>query len=118
MKKIILLVLSVISWSVLADWKGSIAYNNDNGRYGVAFNYHVQREADSRAIQECGSGCKVIARFANNCAALAIDHLTYGWATSFNKRKAKRKATKVCKKHGGRKCRIKISVCNKDNAHK
>lgn len=64
---------------------GSIAYSyrvRDIGGWGLASNYPSQDSADRDAVGKCGGSdnCKVLARWTDGCASLAVandTHLMY-----------------------------------------
>jgi len=93
---------------------GSFAYNESNGAWGKSYNYSSQGDADRRALAECaqrGSGCKIVQRFVDECAAYARSaDGGSGWSTAWTKRAAENSAMRYCKQYGSG-CVITASVC-------
>ncbi len=80
-----LLSLACTRHAVAADHYGAIAFSQDSGNVGYAYDYGTRAAAEERAVEECGSGCQVVVWFRNACGALATgDDNGYGsgWATS------------------------------------
>ncbi len=63
---------------------GAIALKDDDGSYGISANYGTQYAAESRAMNECGWGCRVIFRFQNSCGVLVADDFGNWSAASGN----------------------------------
>src|SRR5271154_5870814 len=64
---------------------GAIAYSQHDGASSHSYDYASQDEAEERAMQECGAGCKVVLWFKNSCGALAAGQghgYGVGWASS------------------------------------
>ena len=97
---------------------GALALNSSSTRYGWAINYDTASAARQRALNECGSGCRVVATF-QGCGALAVEsgrevRNAAGW--SFNRTtrgQAESAAMQTCRNRGGRSCRIVVSQCNR-----
>src|SRR4051812_29540671 len=85
---VVIVVLLSLAWSrgaSAADHYGAIAFSQDSGNVGYAYDYASRAAAEERAVEECGSGCEVVVWFRNACGALATgDDNGYGsgWATS------------------------------------
>jgi hypothetical protein len=95
-----------------ADNFGAIAYNQTTGAWGLATDHPSQEAAVGAAVSECskyGSGCVVVVRFANQCAAYARGSKgESGWQTSWLKRTAEFLAKARCK---DRSCKVVASAC-------
>ncbi len=114
MKKIVILILLLASGIVsAADYHGAFAYDKRSGRAGYSLNYLNEVDAITRALNECGPSCKIIARFKNACASLARGQGAYGWATALRSSVARTHALQQCYKYGGSGCRVIKTVCTK-----
>ncbi len=114
MKKILISILMLAPEIVFsADYHGAFAYNIRTGQAGYSLNYFDEVDAINRALNECGYGCKIIARFKNACASLARSRSAYGWATAIRPSVARTNALQQCYKYGGTSCRVLKTVCTK-----
>jgi hypothetical protein len=86
---------------------GAIAYNEEDGSYGYAYDYDTQGEANKAAIGECGKGCKVVLRLKNECGAIAQSSSHYGWANGSNRKTAEAGALEQC----GKGCKVVAWTC-------
>lgn len=99
-----------------SDNYGSIAFSQETGAHGYAYDYATQTEAQDGALAECakyGGGCKVASWFRNGCGALAVgDDRGWGadWGNSRNE--AENKALQRCGTHTS-KCKIIRWACTK-----
>jgi hypothetical protein len=97
---------------------GALALNSSNTRYGWAANYDTTSAARRRALNECGSGCRLVATF-RGCGALAVEsgrdvRNAAGWSFDWPTRgQAENGAMQSCINNGGRSCRIVVSQCNR-----
>lgn len=96
---------------------GSLAIDSNKGSaYGFSYNYPTAREADARALKECGYGCQVVKNFATGCGAYAADQskngTAYGWGTASTEKEAKNIALNYCRQYGGTNCIIRVWSCN------
>jgi hypothetical protein len=95
---------------------GAIAWDQDTGKRGWAWNEKTQQLADKAALSACGaSGCKVVIRTAaGRCGALATsqDGKQAGAAGRKTRDAARLEALKRCPKDAGE-CVIRVSDCNK-----
>ena len=109
-------VLSTPSASVAA---GALAIDRNQGnQYGWAIQYRTQSEADRRALNACGSGCSIVMRFSNTCAAYAADQqhdsTAYGWAWgSRSASTVQNQARQECRSRGGTQssCVVRVWGC-------
>ncbi|MCP3890017.1 MAG: DUF4189 domain-containing protein [Desulfobulbaceae bacterium] len=97
--------------------QGSLAIDSNQGdQYGFSYNYPGVSEADQKARSECGSGCSIVLRFSNECAAYAADQSSgstaYGWGTSSSSSSAKNRALSECRNRGGSQCRVRVWGCD------
>lgn len=104
-----------ISTNALA-W-GSLAIDSNQGSaYGFSYDYPTARDADARALKECGYGCSVVKNFATGCGAYAADQApggtAYGWGTASTEQEAKNIALNYCRQYGGTNCIIRVWSCN------
>ena len=79
-------------------------------------NYKTQAEADARALQECGQGCRIVHRFSNTCKALATDQASgstvYGHAHATTSAEAQANAMQFCRQYGGSNCVLRVWGCD------
>ena len=109
-------VLSAPSASLAA---GALAIDRNQGnQYGWAIQYRTQSEADRRALNGCGSGCSLVMRFSNTCAAYAADQqhdsTAYGWAWGGRSASAiQNQALQECRRRGGAQsnCVVRVWGC-------
>jgi hypothetical protein len=79
------------------DHFGAIAFSNNSGAIGYSYDVGSAREAQERALQECGHGCKVVVAFTNACGALAVGaDRAYGFGWAGNKQAAESNAMNYC----------------------
>ena len=91
--------------------EGSMAANRE-GRAGISFNYRRSREADERALDECGR-CQIVERFRGSCGAIATGREGgYGYAVRDRLRRAEEEAVEACERHGGRGCSVASRGCD------
>lgn len=97
-----------------ADAYGAIAYNERTGRYGWSINYKSQDEANDRALDECGRGCRVVMRFwGEYCGALAKSpNGAWGTASGPTDQEARRITLRTCREYKGTNCSVLVSKCN------
>ena len=97
-----------------ADTYGAIAYNKNTGRYGWSTNYKTQDEANDRALDECGRGCRVVMRFWGEYrGALARgDNSAWGATSGPTDEGTRRTAIETCRKYRGTNCSVLVSACN------
>lgn len=94
----------------LAD--GAIAKSAD-GYTGMSYNNRGPREADNRALDECRGRCRIVLRFRNQCAAVAVGRGGGGgWATADRPGRAENEAMEQCRDQGNRECRIQQRACD------
>lgn len=95
-----------------ADAAGAIA-KGDGTRTGYAHSYNNTATASTRALQECGAGCKVIVTFDTGCAALSLDKnsTAFGTGRGANRATAENYALSYCRKYGGTNCYVRTWTC-------
>jgi Domain of unknown function (DUF4189) len=108
-----LTVLTTAGWGQY----GALAINTNQGsQWGTASNYSTQWAADQRALTECGSGCHIVQRIQNQCAAYAADQRSgstvAGWATENNQIAAQNRAVWECRNRGGGACQVRVWACS------
>jgi hypothetical protein len=92
--------------------EGAVAHGRD-GRVGLSYGYRP-REAEERALRECGGYCEIVGRFDRQCAAIAVgERGAFGWAAREHPRRAEEDAIQECRAHGGRECRIQVRGCDR-----
>ena len=95
---------------------GAIAYGSDHGAEGISWNKGTQAEADRAALATCGkhgNNCRVVYRFRDTCAALAVaaGGQRYEAATGGSEKSAEVNATSACQRNWGR-CVADLSACS------
>ena len=86
---------------------GALAIDSRQGdQWGWAIDYQTYDEAEQRALQECGYGCRVVMTFSDSCAAYTADQqdgsTAYGWSSGHSSSGgAKRRALSECESRGG-----------------
>ena len=95
---------------------GAIAFGAVNGAEGISWNKGTQAEADQAALATCGkrgNNCKIVHRFRDTCAALAVaagaQH--YEAAAGDSAKQAESNATALCQRNWGR-CLSDLSACS------
>lgn len=111
------LMIGVLGTSSNAFAWGSLAIDSNQGSaYGFSYDYPTARDADARALKECGQGCTVVKNFATGCGAYAADQApggtAYGWGTASTEQEAKNIALNYCRQYGGTNCIIRVWSCN------
>lgn len=99
---------------------GALAIDGGQGtQWGWAIDYQTYGEAEQRALRECGSGCQVVMRFSDSCAAYAADQnygsTAYGWASGYSDSgSARRRALSECESRGGSgaDCTVRVWGCD------
>ncbi len=90
---------------------------NQGQRWGWAIDYATVREAEQRALSECGSNCRVVMTFRNQCAAYAADQekgsTIYGWGKDSTSAAAKNRALNECRNRGGKSCIVRVWGCTR-----
>ena len=104
------LVLAPLSASA----EGSLAFGRNSARSGVSYDYRSGRDADERALSECGSrDCRIVSRFSGQCAAIATGRNGgFGWATRSRMGDAERAAIDNCRSEGNRGCSVEARGCD------
>jgi hypothetical protein len=98
---------------------GAIAYDEGNGRYGLAWNKPTQKQASDAAMKDCGSDkCKLIQVPGGKCAALATsadekEKNVWGVSIRDGKSEAELATMQNCQKRTKGQCKIQSSECNK-----
>ena len=59
------------STKALAENHGAIAFSEETGAVGYSYDHPTRDAAETKALEECGPGCKVVQWFRNACGALA-----------------------------------------------
>ena len=97
---------------------GALAIDANQGqKWGWAIDYATVREAEQRALSECGSNCRVVMTFRNQCAAYAADQekgsTIYGWGKDSTSAAAKNRALNECRNRGGNSCIVRVWGCTR-----
>ena len=95
---------------------GALAIAADQGgRWGWASGHPAMRDAEERALAECGAGCRIVMRFDGGCAAYAADQAqggTAGWASDLATGSAAREAAlNACADRNGSDCLVRVWAC-------
>ena len=99
---------------------GALAIDSRQGsQWGWAINQQTYDEAEQRALQECGYGCRVVMTFSDSCAAYAADQqygsTVYGWSSGHSSSGgAKQSARSECESRGGSgaDCIVRVWGCD------
>ena len=110
-------LLAILFFGQSAFAAGALAIDSNQGsRYGFAYDHASLSEAQQRAMNECGSRCRVVLRFENGCGAYAADQSTgstvHGWGTASSGAAAQGKARSECRSRGGSSCTVRSWGCN------
>lgn len=98
---------------------GALAIDSHQGpAWGWSINYPTPQAAARRALTECGSPCRIVMRFRNECAAFAADQAqgstSYGWATGYDTGGgARNRALAECRTKGGTSCLVRAWGCTR-----
>lgn len=96
-----------------ADKFGAIAFSTSSGQAGWSFDYDTRAIAESRALANCGAGCKVVTWFKNSCGALAVGRNNgYGATWADSRAAAEKAAMGICRSNSTG-CGIRRWVCTK-----
>ncbi|MGB2059103.1 DUF4189 domain-containing protein [uncultured Alcanivorax sp.] len=112
-----LVLLLSLAMASVAGANGALAIDSNQGdQYGFSYDYGTLSEAQSRALSECGYGCRVVQTFSSGCAAYAADQArgstVYGWGTASNGGQAQNTALQYCRSRGGQQCMVRAWGCN------
>lgn len=93
---------------------GALAYDPATGAQGFTYDYSSPAQASERALQNCGPACYVVAKFVNECAAVASaaadPHIT-GVGKGDTQSQAEQVALRTCNQLGSN-CLVKTWACN------
>jgi hypothetical protein len=100
---------------------GAVAMNSKTGGYDSSFGQDSSKQASKQALDKCGSGCRIIATYANTCAAMSWGSYQNSSAKNgktsvefgANSQIAEANALKSCKAKGNQNCQIVFSECSK-----
>jgi hypothetical protein len=93
------LAVALRSTATLAqDYHGAIAYSQNSGGVGYAYDYDSRAAAEQHAPDSCGEDdCSVVLWFMNGCGALATgDDNAYGTGWASTRREAEDIAMSAC----------------------
>lgn len=94
---------------------GSIAINASTKAGGITARYGSQADANSNAINKCGTGCATVLEYwgIGQCAAVARGtNFAMGWSNGNTQSQADSNAVAKCNSAGGLSCTIELSMCN------
>jgi hypothetical protein len=96
----------------------AIAYGAKSTAYGYSLDQHTQQAAERGALADCrsnGDDCKVVASFADSCAAVAAIESKGVFSTGNGptEQEAKDAALKTCEHTQGRGCQLEVWTCAK-----
>ncbi|AXS39093.1 DUF4189 domain-containing protein [Breoghania sp. L-A4] len=102
----------LVAAAAAAERHGSLAYRADTGAFGYSHDFNNPRDADRRALQECGRGCSIVVRFKNGCGAYAsAPNGAYGWGVGPTRDAAEYTAFDECDSRAPG-CEIRVWGCN------
>ncbi len=111
MGKIFAILIAMLFASV-ASANGALAIDSNQGdQYGFSYNHGSMQQAQSRALSECGYGCRVVQTFSRGCAAYAADQAS-GRGTASSGGQAQNTALQYCVRQGGQRCMVRAWGCN------
>ena len=96
---------------------GALAIDTgQGGKWGWAADYPAMRDAEQRALAECGTGCRIVMRFESGCAAYAADQAqgstAAGWASGLGTGSGARQAAlSACAERRGADCIVRVWAC-------
>lgn len=116
-KRLIYVTLFISALVGIALAEGALAIDSNQGnQYGFSYDYSNMWDAESRALSECGYGCKIVLRVPTGCGAYAADKAygstVYGWGKASSEYKAKKVALDYCAAYGGTQCVVRTWTCN------
>ena len=93
---------------------GAIAYGTESGAIGYSQTYGNQKQAEARAMKECGkSDCKTAVWYYNSCGALAADDDgDWGADHGDDEQRAGKAAIAQCASVNGKTCKVIASYCS------
>lgn len=90
--------------------------SNQGSRFGYGYDYPTMRQAERKALEECGSGCSIVLRFRTGCGAYAADQTpgstVHGKGTARDSRSAQNRALEQCRSRGGSQCAVLVWACH------
>jgi hypothetical protein len=96
---------------------GAIAFDQQNGHEGAAWNQPTAAQANEMALKACATGaCRVHPVAPAGCGALARNTAGKGWGGADRQTlsDAEHTAMLLCQKHtGNRACKVVAQGCNK-----
>jgi hypothetical protein len=98
---------------------GAIAMKQNGGESGVVGGQNSQANANTLALNQCGSECVIVETFVGNkCArtAYATGPLIMAWAVEDTETAARNQAMINCANAGGRFCTAYRGACNVNSA--
>ena len=102
-----------------ASYHGALAIDSNQGQsWGWAIDYPTPSAAAEQALAKCGSGCSIVMRFSDECAAYAADQTegstVYGWASGYESGGgAQARAMAECGEKGGTSCIVRAWGCTR-----
>jgi len=85
-------------------------------RSGYSYDYSTKGAAESRALSECGRGCKVVLSFQRGCGAYAYGAVgkdrEYGTGVGSSRADAEDEALFECEEILWGECAVKVWACN------
>lgn len=120
----VLVSMAVVSFASPVWAWGALAIDADKGQaYGWAINYATMKEAEERAVKECGQEkCYVVMVFEGGAAAYAVDatdgSTIYGWGRAETGAEAKKLAEREVLNRGGKKVVVRAWGEEKKNITK
>lgn len=93
-----------------SDQWGAISYDDEDGQWGLSYNYASRNEAERIARDQCGRrNCKTVVWFKNACGAVAQSSTYWGVGEGDNRQQAEREALRSC---GQRSCEVVAWGCS------
>ena len=95
-----------------ADTYAAIAFSQANGHYGYGNKFRTRTEAEEKALQECGPGCKVVLWIRSQCGGMASGKgRGYGTFLGANERIVGDGSIAACEQRTSG-CELRVAVCS------
>jgi hypothetical protein len=94
---------------------GALAYGFTSHQWAESHAYSSEAEAEKVALATCAKSakdCRVMGFMRNNCGALGVGDVSWGYGVRDKMQDAKNDALQLCKKGGSKDCSIVVSQCS------
>lgn len=87
-----------------------------HGATGYSQDFPDEKAARDAALQNCPGKCQVVMVLRKSCGAVVLDVSNLsgpkGWASGQRPSQAQGEALAQCRKHGGKRCEMKVFACD------